>query len=267
MPIFIDRHDMGGTSAADVADAHARDLTIQDRYGVKFLTYWFDEARGTAFCLVDAPDKETAQKVHADAHGHVAGHVIPVELAVVEGFLGRLSDPRHSPVREQTPESAHRAVMFTDIVGSTEMTARLGDLAATELIRTHDALVRRALSQWDGREVKHLGDGIMASFHSTEAAVSCAKAIQKAFQTYNQSETKPLHVRIGIASGEPVEDSSDLFGSTVQMASRLCGAANPDEVLVSQLARDECADSNAFVSAGRKLLKGFPEPVQVFACT
>ena len=94
MPIFMDRHDLSGATATNVADAHRKDLEIQDRYGVKFLTYWFDEGRGTAFCLVEAPDKETAQRVHHDAHGHVAGDIIEVALSTVEAFLGRISDPQ-----------------------------------------------------------------------------------------------------------------------------------------------------------------------------
>jgi hypothetical protein len=84
MPIFLDRHDMTGTNAEEVAEAHIRDLEIQDGYGVKFLTYWFDQERGTTFCLVDAPDAETAQRVHRDAHGHVAGEIIEVDLSAVE---------------------------------------------------------------------------------------------------------------------------------------------------------------------------------------
>src|SRR3954451_11688900 len=128
MPLFLDRHDMKGTSASEVAEAHRSDLAVQDRYGVKFLTYWFDEERGTAFCLVDAPDKETAQQVHRDAHGHVAGDIIPVSLSAVEAFLGRISNPEPTSQSTQSGgEPAHRTIMFTDIVGSTEMTARLGD--------------------------------------------------------------------------------------------------------------------------------------------
>jgi hypothetical protein len=59
MPIFIDRHDLLGVTAADMAEAHRRDLEIQDQYGVRFLTYWFDQQRGTTFCLIDAPDQRT----------------------------------------------------------------------------------------------------------------------------------------------------------------------------------------------------------------
>ena len=90
MPIFMDRHDLlPGTTAADMAEAHQKDVAIQDSYGVKFLTYWFDEPRRTTFCLVDAPDKETAQCVHREAHGHIAGEVVEVALSAVEAFLGQ----------------------------------------------------------------------------------------------------------------------------------------------------------------------------------
>jgi uncharacterized protein DUF4242 len=89
MPIFLDRH-MVDLSAEEVAKLHVKDLEVQDKYGVKFLTYWYDAERQTAFCLVNAPDKETADKVHAEAHGHVANEMIAVNLSAVEAFLGRI---------------------------------------------------------------------------------------------------------------------------------------------------------------------------------
>src|ERR687898_1179721 len=93
MPIFLDRHDLRGLTAADIAEAHRKDLEVQDRYGVRFLTYWFDEARGNGFCLIDAPDIETAMRIHDEAHGDVAKDVIEVDLSAVQAFLGRVSDP------------------------------------------------------------------------------------------------------------------------------------------------------------------------------
>src|SRR5947209_20157223 len=98
MPIFMDRHDMRGMSAVDVADAHSKDLEIQDRYGVKYMAYWFDVERGSGFCLVHAPDAATAQRVHREAHGEIANAIIPVELATVEAFLGRIAG---EPVEDQ----------------------------------------------------------------------------------------------------------------------------------------------------------------------
>ena len=94
-------------------------------------------------------------------------------------------------------------------------------LSALELIRVHDAIVRRVLARHDGREVKHIGDGIMAAFGQVANAVRAAADIQLQFQKYNSEGTESLRVRIGIHAGEPVADHNDLFGATVQMAFRL----------------------------------------------
>src|SRR5688500_1322924 len=118
MPIFLDRHDLHGLGAADIADAHRKDLELQDRYGIRFLTYWFDQTRGTIFCLVDAPDMKTVECVHREAHGQVPGEMVEVSLAAVEAFLGRIQDPAPSPGRATSSfDSGHRAILFTDIVG------------------------------------------------------------------------------------------------------------------------------------------------------
>src|SRR5262245_63905144 len=143
MPIFLDRHDVVEYSAEEVAKLHVKDLDVQDKYGVKFLTYWYDAERRTTFCLVDAPDKETADKVHAEAHGHVANDMIAVDLSAVEAFLARIQDPL-SAKTVPSNESAFRAIMFTDMVGSTEMTGQLGDAVAVELLSAYDAIIRGA---------------------------------------------------------------------------------------------------------------------------
>jgi len=272
MPIFMDRHDVWETTAADVAEAHRKDLEVQDRYGVKFLTYWFDQSRGTIFCLVDAPNKESAECVHREAHGHVAGEVVEVSLAAVEAFLGRIQDPppQAGQTEGQQPggnlDSGHRAILFTDIVGSIEMTARLGDRLSTELIRAHDSIVRRCLAACDGREVKHTGDGIMAAFPDSRRGVECAIRIQREFRHYNQQAQEPIHVRIGLDSGEPVEDSNDLFGSTVQLAARLCSEAAADQILVSETVGKAHGDGALFKAAEQRQLKGFAAPVGVVEC-
>jgi class 3 adenylate cyclase len=268
MPIFMDRHDAKGVTAEDIAAAHQKDLAIQDRYGVRYLTYWFDESRGTTFCLVDAPDKEAAECVHRVAHGHIAGEVVEVPLAAVEAFLGRIQDPTPQPGQKpgSNLEPGHRAILFTDIVGSTEMTARLGDRMATELVRAHDSIVRRSLVVCEGREVKHTGDGIMAAFPDGRHGVECAIRIQREFRHYNQHAQEPIHVRIGLDSGEPVADSNDLFGATVQLAARLCSEAAADQILVSETVRTEHGDASTFNAAEQRQLKGFADPVSVVEC-
>jgi len=265
MAIFLDRHALKGVTAADIAEAHRKDLEVQTRYGVRFLTYWFDEARGTTFCLIDAPSIETAMRVHREAHGDVATDVIEVDLSAVEAFLGRVSDPAPAGAKSaHAHDPAFRAIMFTDIVDSTGMTARLGDMRAVEMVRAHDALVRRALKDKSGREVKHTGDGIMASFADVGAAVECARAIQQAFAAFNLASREKLRVRIGLDAGEPLEDSNDLFGATVQRAARLCQSADPDAILVSEAVRARLSGRFELAAFGRRRLKGIADPATLY---
>jgi class 3 adenylate cyclase len=155
--------------------------------------------------------------------------------------------------------------LFTDLVGSTEVTERLGDRAAMELIRTHNLLVRRALTANLGREVKHTGDGIMAAFDETADAVRAAIDVQRNFYGYNMKAAEKLSVRIGIHAGEPVEDHDDLFGATVQLASRLCGEAEPNEIVVSKLVRGLSGLGGcSFVTLGERRLKGVTKPLLAY---
>jgi class 3 adenylate cyclase len=266
MPIFMDRHDMMGSTAEDVAAAHRMDLQVQDRCGVKFMAYWFDEDRHAAFCLVHGPDAAAVNRAHRQAHGQIANAVLPVDLAAVEAFLGRIGDlPAGDDGAPPTVDAGLRAIMFTDIVGSTEMTARLGDVAALELVRAHDALVRRSLERHGGREIKRTGDGMMASFASVTNAVCAAADIQRDFARFNAEASEGLRVRVGVEAGEPVEDHRDLFGATVQMAARLCGEAEADEIVVSGFVRELCElDPARFDALGERRLKGFVEATPIY---
>ena len=135
------------------------------------------------------------------------------------------------------------------------------------LLEIHDAIVRRALGESGGREVKHTGDGIMASFVSAVSAARCAARIQRAMAQHEQDNRElPLKVRIGAAAGEPVENHLDLFGMTVQLAARLCSHAQPEQSLVSNVVAELCIGKGlTFQDMGEVALKGFPNPVRVHA--
>jgi hypothetical protein len=80
MPLYLDEHEyVPGLTAAGIVQAHARDLEVQGAYGVRYLRYWYDEATGKVFCLVDAPSPEAAERVHREAHGNVADRLVRVE--------------------------------------------------------------------------------------------------------------------------------------------------------------------------------------------
>lgn len=267
MPLYMDRHYVEGATKSAVAQAHDKDLAIQEKYPVKFLTYWFDEPRCTAFCLIVSPDKETLQRAHNEAHGLVPNEIVEVDPSVVEAFLGRVKDPTPVDISGEIPiDSAFRAIMFTDLKDSTLMTTMFGDTRALHLLHIHNAMIRNALRECRGNEVKHTGDGIMSSFNSVEDAVKCAIVIQKAFADNNQrNPDESLHIRIGLSAGEPVEEEGDLFGSTVQLAARICASTEPDQIRVAQIVRDECPSGRyAFVDLGEIMPKGFDSPIRVY---
>lgn len=268
----MDRHDIDGLTAQSLADAHDKDLKVQDKYGANYMTYWHDEARGHVFCLCDAPSKEIAVQVHRESHGLVPHEIIEVDRTTVEAFLGSIEEPTSSlsitPVLTTEPQSENpfRTILFTDLAGSTAFTRELGDAKAMVLLRTHNAIVREAVRAHGGREVKHTGDGFMVAFASVSLAVQCAIAILRAFEGYNiQNPDAALHLRIGLSAGEPVAEDEDLFGATVQLAARLCDCAKNDSILVASVVRDLCLGKKLpFIDEGERSLKGFDRPVRVY---
>jgi class 3 adenylate cyclase len=270
MPLYMDVHELEGTTTAQCDQAHAADLKEQGKYGVKYIKYWFNESHGKAFCLVDAPSPEAAQLVHREAHGQIAQRIIEVQPELAEAFLGGgETDPSGAVLATSTVgnerDSAIRTILFTDIVGSTN--EALGDDVGMALLGVHNAIVRDALAAEDGREVKHTGDGIMASFVSAVAAVRCATRVQRALARHREEHTAhPLKVRIGAAAGEPVERERDLFGATVQLAARLCSHAQPEQILVSNVVAELClGKALPFKDLGDVSLKGFNRPIRVHA--
>jgi class 3 adenylate cyclase len=261
MPFFMDRHELTGATAEDIARAHTADVAIQAQYGVNYLTYWFDYQRQHAFCLAQGPDRESVDTVHRKAHGKLATRIIDVDEAVVARFMGGLS--AHA-MGEAFEDPGFRAILFTDLVGSTELTQRLGDTAAMQVLRRHDSIVRETIATTGGSEVKHTGDGIMASFKTADTALEAAISIQRAFLSAQQSGDLQVSVRIGIAAGEPVAEGADLFGSVVQLAARLTARARPGRILVSSDVRELSVDGGVgFGNTTSVRLKGFPEAVRV----
>jgi class 3 adenylate cyclase len=260
VPFYMDRHDFTGLSAIEAANMHLKDLEVQGQFGVEFLTYWFDYDRQTAFCLARAPSGEAVEAVHRKSHGAVPGHVIEVDQRAVERFMGGIVD--HQP-GEPYVETAFRTILFTDMEGSTSLTQRLGDARAMTVLREHDRIVGEALGRHGGSEVKHTGDGLMASFPSVVGAIESAVQIQR--RLAEAGERAEIRLRIGMAAGEPVTERDDLFGAVVQLAARLCSRAEPGSVLVSSAVRDLALGKGfEFRKRGRLSLKGLDEPVQAF---
>ena len=148
------------------------------------------------------------------------------------------------------------AVLFTDIVGSTELIGEFGEDGAHRRRQRHFALLRKAVDEHHGREVKNLGDGLMVIFSDPAAAAECAVAMQRGVA----GDDDGLGLRVGLHSGELLREEGDFFGTTVIVARRLCDSADAGQVIVSNEARGQI-DGQAFESLGPIALKGIGEPV------
>src|SRR4051812_8886787 len=157
-------------------------------------------------------------------------------------------------------------ILFTDLVGSTHLAARIGDVAADELRRDHFSDLRGAIAETGGREVKTIGDAIMVTYPSAADALAGAVAMQRSVARRNRrADGQPLAMRIGISAGDATFEDDDWFGTPVIEASRLCAAADGGQILASDLVRSLAGSrsSSELRPLGTRELKGLPHPIAV----
>ncbi|MEE8550125.1 MAG: adenylate/guanylate cyclase domain-containing protein [Gemmatimonadota bacterium] len=184
-------------------------------------------------------------------------------LTAIDEFLGE-GEEATAGEKPLASEDIH-TILFTDMEGSTALTARLGDAKARDLLREHERLVREALKTHGGSEVKTMGDGFMASFSSASKALECAIAMQRAFAAHNESAAEPIMVRVGLNAGEPIAEDEDLFGTAVNLAARICSQAEAGQILAPIVVRELAAGKQfMFADLGDTELRGFEDPVRVY---
>lgn len=156
--------------------------------------------------------------------------------------------------------------LFTDIVGSTAMTQRLGNAGAQKAVRAHNDAVRGAIQKFNGREVKHTGDGIMATFPDDPSAVAASIQMLQGIAAHNQaSPDVPVEIRIGVNTGEAVEEENDFFGQAVQMTARICDKAADGHAWVSDVVLEACKGQRfGFLPRGEFEMKGIEKPKPLY---
>ena len=177
-----------------------------------------------------------------------------------DGLLDEVQEFLTGARRGPDPDRILATVLFTDIVGSTERAAAVGDGRWRELLAAHHAVVRDQLDRWQGREIDTTGDGFLASFDGPARAIRCACAIR------DQVRTLGLEIRAGLHTGECERVGARLAGLAVHTGARVAALAAPGEVLVSQTVKDLVAGSGIeFDSRGLHLLKGVPGEWYLYA--
>jgi AraC-like DNA-binding protein len=236
MPIYMDRHDIPEEITAEhVAQMHQEDLKVQHLYECKGMTYWCDEHRKTAFCLIEAPNKEAIQKMHNNAHGEVPHRIIEVNKNIVESFLGRIEDPEklQNTALNIINDPAFRVIMLIET--SDYLHQLEGNQFSLFTQKFHNS-VTKSFKQFEGSIVKQDNNSYLASFISVSDAILCALKIQYNFKFITtKTDISMRKLNIGISSGAPVTNKDSFFEETITLAKRLCEIVDDQIVITSEV--------------------------------
>jgi AraC-like DNA-binding protein len=230
MAVFMDRHDLSASVTAEhVARLHQEDLKIQDRFSCKGLSYWFDEKRHLAFCLVEAPNAAAIQAMHDYAHGQVANQITKVDGKLVESFLGRMGDGSTPELGafEPTGSSPFRILMVVSLRQRVQ-----GRPAPCVFPSGFEESLVPMFTDGGGRLAGRSEGDRLISFTSAAAALRVAEGIIGHFRSgYSASAV----CRIGLSGGVPLTDKPSLFEDAVRVARKVCLAVQGDVVVSSEV--------------------------------
>ena len=237
MPIYMDRHDVSETvTAENVAQLHQADLKIQDQFGCRGLTYWFDEKRKTAFCLIEAPDAKAIHKMHDQAHGQVPHSVIEVDASIVESFLGRIGDPEKAKNTRLNiiNDPAFRTIM---VISLKRLSLVQNDpVQSKSSLPNYNNAVLNLLNVYEGTPVKQTENHFLVSFKSVSNAIHAAFDIQSLFKDFrNGIKSDKILLKIGLSAGVPVTEKQLIFEDTIKLAERMCKILKGEIIVSSEV--------------------------------
>lgn len=254
MPIYMDRHDVSETVTAEiVAQLHQEDLKIQDRFQCRGLTYWFDDKRKTAFCLVEAPDEEAIRTMHKVAHGEVPNQIIEVDPHIVESFLGRIGDPEKAknPSLNIINDPAFRTVM---VIGLKITSLKQSGAAQYQCsLQDFNRGVLNILSICEGALVKQAQNYFLVSFKSVSKAVQAALDIKRLFNKFRSKLPNELSLKIGLSAGPPVSGKKSFFEDPIILAERMCKTVKGEIILSSEVRELYNSENSNVLNAGENI--------------
>ncbi len=237
MPIYMDRHDVSETvTAENVAQLHQEDLKIQDQFGCRGLTYWFDDKRKTAFCLIEAPNKKTLKEMHNKAHGQVPHRIIEVDASIVESFLGRIEDPEkaQNAALNIINDPAFRTIMVIEV--KVILRKLNGSNPVNSLRENYSKLITTLITSYNGKLVRQNEDQYLVSFQSVSNAVDAAFKIQSNLKKINADlKNEKILLKAGLSAGVPVTEKKSIFEDTIKLARRMCKLVKGDIILSNEV--------------------------------
>ncbi|MDB4293462.1 DUF4242 domain-containing protein, partial [Maribacter sp.] len=239
MPIYMDLHIVPGVIAEHVAEAHQEDLKIQGNYGCRVMTYWVDEDHGSAFCLMEAPDKESVIEMHNDAHGLIPHEIIEVNSGIVQAFLGRIKYPENHSVSVDSGlkifnDPAFRIILVITTIKAKLLEHNLGTTKAQEILYQFTRIVKQQIAKHEGRLVEMEGEGFVVSFVSAAQGLHCAQGIQHQIASISAQ----IGLGMSLNAGLPVDKSDRLFGTTIGFAHHLCAIAESNQIVLASIVHE-----------------------------
>jgi len=229
MPIYMDRHDVSEeVTAENVAQLHYEDLKIQHKFGCKGLTYWFDDERKTAFCLVEAPNEAAVIDMHDSAHGEIPHRIVEVDKNVVESFLGRIEDPEKSQNTKLNiiNDPAFRCIM------AVKLNSKFLDKSSLSEVKLVSERFKEILSEivkgGNGRLAHQDDEVFFISFTSVENAVKCSINLQKDYKnSIERDSIDSTDLSIALSAGVPVTSKNGFFDKAINASKRMSGIEIP----------------------------------------
>ena len=258
MPIYMDRHDLPGVTLKDAAEAHSQDLIHQDKYSCKALTYWVDEERENAFCLIEAPNKEAVTELHLHAHGLIPHEIIEVDGKLVKSFLGRLHDPESE---NELIDSAFRAIM---VIESSNYIHRINNNQFDLFYQRYHKSVGKSISKYNGKVVLLKSNSYLVSFKTVDDAILCALNIKHNTKYITPNfDSSYKKINIGISAGEPVTEKKELFQDAVTLSTYLCEVVKGD-IAISFEAKEQYYREHKHAKIDKSLIRSLKPREELF---
>jgi len=241
----MDIHFVGEVSVDDTREAHLKDLAVQEKYGVKYHQYWFNEEAGTVYCLMEGPDKESCAATHREANGITACQITEVEGGMYDLFMGANQKVDHGLVRRENGkvDSGYRYILTLDIIAKTSSTGFI-NFDQLKLPTRPKSKALQLIDKYHGKEVRTCGfDSIVAVFETPENALRCAHNIHEEFLNVRRNpgaEAVDIIFNMGISVGQPVTEKEGFFVEAIRMSHQLCLIAGGNEIITSKLFEDLC---------------------------
>lgn len=243
MPYFIDRHEIcDSITPAQAALYNLEDLKTQQQFNCRKISYWFDDIRKIAFCLFEAPDKESLMALHKHVHHNVKNQIIEIESNVIDSFLKQLK-------RFPNINKLELPVALPTFLAC--------DLSLNQLNNNHTRLkvihkkylatTNEAINNLGGNIISQIGTFFLVAFQSGPTAINCALKMRKKFYAKNKAHKNNHHLKIGVCGEIPGEKANDNIKASVKLAKRLCYIAK-DKILLTLEVK------NLFLSENSKIL-------------